>query len=741
MNPASIQPLKRAGSSSLFRHLTPEEMGRLLPGRPAVEAGGLITPAGITSARPGPAPESAPVDLKALFLGPQAANAGWVEELLLRVFRDHVFWRLNFHPEDLPAVQPEQQLDPAYQAAIAHFQRELFLLLAELKSDIPFYSPRYIGHMLADISLPALIGYIATLLYNPNNCAWEASPVTTLIEIEVGRELAKMLGFGRHVSELAETWGHITSGGTVANLEAMWVAKALKFLPLAVRFAQADLGLTELTAGPAGKPVALMSAWELINLSPRQALDLKDRLLQAYVAAHPELTPQEAVATAMARLKAHDILTLGDQAFFARLSGRDRLNPPVLYVPQTMHYSLLKNAGVLGIGSGQVAPVPIDEAYRMDAGLLGRELVRALAERRPVIMVIGVVGSTEEGAVDPLHELVGWRDRLGPQGLGFFLHGDAAYGGYMAACLREPDGELRPLAEVQAEYNGWPAVDVYAALAATGRLDSVTVDPHKLGYAPYPAGAVVFGDGRCKELIAQEAPYALGGRTALPGEISLGRYILEGSKPGAAAAAAFLAHRVMPLDRRGYGKLLGHTARIARIFYERLLALAAAVRDEFIVTPLTLPDTNILDYCFNPAGNDRLDQMNRFASALYRELSVDPQNPVQIRHFFVSHTEFGYANYNPAVVKAFLANRLGINGAYFVSSEDLRRRRQAGESGYDDEVMVFRTTLMNPFMLEKAQGDQDYIDLFLEELPSLLRLARKALPDFGNSGQKRAVGE
>jgi len=58
-------------------------------------------------------------------------------------------------------------------------------------------------------------------LYNPNNCSWEASPVTTLLEVEVGRELASMLGFGRTPEQLADTWGHITSGGSIANLNAV----------------------------------------------------------------------------------------------------------------------------------------------------------------------------------------------------------------------------------------------------------------------------------------------------------------------------------------------------------------------------------------------------------------------------------------------------------------------------------------------------------------------------------------
>lgn len=652
-----------------------------------------------------------PVDLKAFFLGPKAENADWVEQMLLEVYRDYVFWRRNFHPEDRAAIEPEHQRSETFGDFVSHFQRELFTLLGELKSDIPFYSPRYIGHMTADTSLPALIGYIATMLYNPNNVAWEASPVTTLIEIEVGRELARMLGFGRTPEELAATWGHITSGGTLANIESIWVAKAVKFLPIAVRQAAADLGVKGLTAGPNQKDLAHMTAWELVNLRPAAALDLKEQLVLRYVEQHPELPAEEALAQANESLKQHDILSLGDHAFFSRLTGDDALQPGIMCAPQTMHYSWVKGPGAIGIGARQVVPIPIDAKYRMDTARLRQELEEALKERRPVIAVVGVVGTTEEGAVDPMHELVALREEFTQQGLSFSLHCDAAYGGYIAACFRSTGGEFRSLNEMQREYAGWPPKEVYKSYAAIKDVDSVTVDPHKLGFVPYPAGAIVFRDGRVKDLVAQEAAYALGGRTVRqPGEIYIGKYILEGSKPGAAAAATFLSHRVVSLDKDGYGAVLGQTMRISRTFHERMLQFAKTIRDEFTCQPLTLPDTNILDYTFNPVGNDRLDVMNRFSLALYQELSIDPASPIQTRQFIVSHTELAYETYNPQALQAFLEKEMGVRGSYFVSSSELARRLAAGEAGYDDEVVVFRTTLMNPFTLEPVRGEKTYLD-------------------------------
>ena len=58
------------------------------------------------------------------------------------------------------------------------FEDRLIELLAALKSDCPFHSPRYAAHMVAEQTLPSIAGYFAGMLYNPNNVSREAAPVT-----------------------------------------------------------------------------------------------------------------------------------------------------------------------------------------------------------------------------------------------------------------------------------------------------------------------------------------------------------------------------------------------------------------------------------------------------------------------------------------------------------------------------------------------------------------------------------
>ncbi|WP_062399167.1 hypothetical protein [Methanogenium cariaci] len=60
--------------------------------------------------------------------------------------------------------------------------------------------------MNSDTLAVANLAYLTTILYNPNNVAYEASPVTTALEIEAGKQLAGMLGG----YDPGKSWGGIS---------------------------------------------------------------------------------------------------------------------------------------------------------------------------------------------------------------------------------------------------------------------------------------------------------------------------------------------------------------------------------------------------------------------------------------------------------------------------------------------------------------------------------------------------
>ncbi|WP_433185402.1 pyridoxal phosphate-dependent decarboxylase family protein [Actinoallomurus sp. CA-150999] len=109
---------------------------------------------------------------------------------------------------------------PSLEVGDERFAEEFAALTERLRDNYPFFHPRYAGQMLKPPHPAAVAGYLATMLINPNNHALDGGPATARMEREVVRQLAAMFGFGDHL-------GHLTSSGTIANLEALFVAREL----------------------------------------------------------------------------------------------------------------------------------------------------------------------------------------------------------------------------------------------------------------------------------------------------------------------------------------------------------------------------------------------------------------------------------------------------------------------------------------------------------------------------------
>ena len=91
-------------------------------------------------------------------------------------------------------------------------------LTDRLTDNYPFGHPHYVGQMLKPPHPVAVLGYLTAMLINPNNHALDGGPATAQMEKEVVEQLARMFGLPQHL-------GHLTSSGTTANLEALWVAR------------------------------------------------------------------------------------------------------------------------------------------------------------------------------------------------------------------------------------------------------------------------------------------------------------------------------------------------------------------------------------------------------------------------------------------------------------------------------------------------------------------------------------
>jgi glutamate/tyrosine decarboxylase-like PLP-dependent enzyme len=93
-------------------------------------------------------------------------------------------------------------------------------LIDRLRDNYPFFHPSYAGQMLKPPHPIASVAYFIAQQINPNNHALDGGPATAKMEVEVVAEMARMFGYDTHL-------GHLTSSGTIANLEALWVARSI----------------------------------------------------------------------------------------------------------------------------------------------------------------------------------------------------------------------------------------------------------------------------------------------------------------------------------------------------------------------------------------------------------------------------------------------------------------------------------------------------------------------------------
>lgn len=92
---------------------------------------------------------------------------------------------------------------------------------AKLHNNYPYFHPLYAGQMLKPPHPIARAAYALATWINPNNHALDGGRASTALEVEAVAEIAAMFGWQTHL-------GHLTGGGTMANLEALWVAGQLQ---------------------------------------------------------------------------------------------------------------------------------------------------------------------------------------------------------------------------------------------------------------------------------------------------------------------------------------------------------------------------------------------------------------------------------------------------------------------------------------------------------------------------------
>lgn len=259
------------------------------------------------------------------------------------------------------------------------------------------------------------------------------------------------------------------------------------------------------------------------------------------------------LANLTALLTARNV-ALGDA--WQRGTARDG-PPPVIVVHGDAHYSVVRTAGILGLGTEHVVRTAVDDRGRIDPPQLDRLLGELRERGHPIVAVVACCCATPIGAFDPLDAIA---DVCGKHGV--WLHADAAHGG--AACMSRRHRHLTRGLE---------------------RADSVVCDAHKMLFIPALCAFVFYKQKRHQfEAFRQDAPYLFDPSAPGMAEYDSGMKTVECTK----RAAAFGLWGVWAMfGPELFGDMVDVTFDLGRQFHAKLAAAA-----DFV--PLHEPECNIV---------------------------------------------------------------------------------------------------------------------------------------------------
>ena len=670
-----------------------------------------------------------------------------------------------------------------------------------LKANYPFYSPRYMAHMLSETSIPGILGYFATMLYNPNNVTEEAAPVTVNLELEFGKKICLMLGF-KSKDNKPTGFAHICSGGSLANLESLWFARELQFIPLIIKefciknkIDDFKVKTPNMVGQNLFENILNVSERILLSLKPNEKIYLPTKLLQ-HLIENKKMNKEEAIEKLNNHIRISNYSVRWAGFFNVMMNLKLK---PIIFVPESAHYSWDKTISILGYGNASIRRIPITYKFRIDVKKL-KEMLYNLKDDEFVVAVITVAGTTEEGAVDPIHKVQKLREQFEKdKNMSFWLHIDSAWGGFIRSLfnideykdllnekfpdeltekeflknkiqmeekykskkkhfteLDEDSLKIKFLMNLKETYKdkeffiktnpekeitlAWDDLNVIKAFLSFKDADSITIDPHKLGYIQYPAGVIAFKNANIVQFIAQKASYISkvknGVEKIFMDEVnSIGPYIIEGSKPGASAVACWLAEKTIPFNIDNHGQILRVTLlnskrflhlinklnsknigfsfrkenRVAKMPYKIIPAYENIDTNLvcFFVLPMIWCDEAKSNILISKDINLKLSKMNNLNENIYKKFTIiNKDNTYIFPHsikFFLSRTRFTSEQYSYESIKKLLETN-------FIKRDEYEK----------EGLFIIRATLMNPWHYNQEPNKTDYYFEFFEEFNKVI---------------------
>lgn len=295
----------------------------------------------------------------------------------------------------------------------------------------------------------------------------------------------------------------------------------------------------------------------------------------------------------------------------------------VLLASDSSHYCRHTIAGWLGIGTDRVITVPTTDENEIHLEELEHRARAVLSEGKRIAAIIATMGTTDAFGIDNLEAIVALRDKwVEDFSLSYrpHVHADAVIG-WAWSVFNDYDAERNAL--------GFRRRTVRALAGACRRIrhlhlaDSIGIDFHKTGFAPYVSSMILLKDANDFQLLSRDAelmPYLYHS-----GEYRPGMYSLETSRSGTGILAAWANLRLFGME--GLRATIGHLVEMAQLLREILeghKATAVLNRDNFGTVTLFRaypPDVDTFSIkrfeATDPRGRELLLRHNSFNRRVY----------------------------------------------------------------------------------------------------------------------------
>ena len=224
-----------------------------------------------------------------------------------------------------------------------------------------------------------------------------------------------------------------------------------------------------------------------------------------------------------------------------------------IIIPDSAHFSFKKAADMLNL---RIVESKLDDNYRIDV----ESVKDAISDK--TVAIVAIAGTTELGLIDPIEEI----SKIAHEN-NIYFHVDAAFGGFSIPFLKEIGYDL-------------PVFDF-----SLPGVCSITVDPHKMGLAPIPAGGIIFRKEEYLDVMAVDSPY-LTVKT---------QSTIVGTRLGASSAATYAIMKYF--GKEGYCKLASELMDNTKFLAKNLKELGYEIvcEPELNIVAFNHPEMNAND--------------------------------------------------------------------------------------------------------------------------------------------------